>query len=155
MLVLITCIKLHVKLSLKRRSFQSVYRDDYDHLGIQIHISFAVLQPGARELFGLGKGRKAKRKQGGGKGGNKPAPQPGSTQQPSAAGGRASFMPRGVPNPLGGLLAMSAKGQLRCPDAIVRMRATVARMKPVRELRPQVNHFSLSLTVHLKAPRPN
>lgn len=93
--------------------------------------------PGARELFGLGKARRAKRQSGGGKGGGKPAPQPDSTPQPSAAGGRASFLPQGLANPLGGLLAMSAKGQLRCPDAVVRLRATVARMKPVRELRPQ------------------
>lgn len=104
----------------------------------------AVLQPGARELFGLGKARRAKRQPGGGdKGGDKPAPQPGSTPQPSAAGGRASFLPQGLANPLGGLLAMSAKGQLRCPDAVVRLRATVARMKPVRELRPQVSDLQL------------
>lgn len=50
-----------------------------------------------------------------------------------------------ITNPLGGLLAMSAKGQLKCPEAIVRMRATVARMKPVRELRPQVSHLQRTL----------
>ena len=56
-------------------------------------------------------------------------------------------------DPLGGLLAMSVKGQLRCPDAIVRMRATVARMKPVRELRPQVSHLHFHLFLYIKTVR--
>ena len=45
---------------------------------------------------------------------------------------------RGMAKPLGGLLALSAKGQYKCPEAVVRMRAAVARLKPVRTLRPQV-----------------
>jgi hypothetical protein len=38
---------------------------------------------------------------------------------------------------LGGLIPLTAKGDLACPQAIIAMRAAVARLKPVRELRPQ------------------
>lgn len=40
--------------------------------------------------------------------------------------------------PLGGLLPLSAAGHLQCPSAIIKMRAAVAALKPVRDLRPQV-----------------
>ena len=38
---------------------------------------------------------------------------------------------------VGGLIPLSAKGNLQCPRAIVAGRAFVARMQPVRDLRPQ------------------
>lgn len=38
---------------------------------------------------------------------------------------------------VGGLIPLSAKGKLQCPRAIVAGRAFVARMQPVRDLRPQ------------------
>ena len=38
---------------------------------------------------------------------------------------------------VGGLIPLSAKGKLQCPRAIVAGRAVVARMQPVRDLRPQ------------------
>ena len=38
---------------------------------------------------------------------------------------------------VGGLIPLSAKGKLQCPRAIVAGRAFVARLQPVRELRPQ------------------
>eukprot|EP00884_Botryococcus_braunii_P007650 jgi/Botrbrau1/16887/Bobra.150_2s0101.1 len=38
---------------------------------------------------------------------------------------------------LGGLIPLSAKGDLACPTAIVAMRAAVARLKVVKDLRPQ------------------
>ncbi|KAK9812716.1 hypothetical protein WJX72_002560 [[Myrmecia] bisecta] len=39
--------------------------------------------------------------------------------------------------PLGGLIALKSKGQLQCPAAIIKLRAAVARLKPIRELRPK------------------
>lgn len=41
--------------------------------------------------------------------------------------------------PMGGLLPLAASGKLKlqCPSAIIKMRAAVAALKPVRELRPQ------------------
>ena len=41
--------------------------------------------------------------------------------------------------PLAAMLASTAKGQYKCPEAVIRMRAAVARLKPVRLLRPQVS----------------
>ena len=38
---------------------------------------------------------------------------------------------------VGGLIPLSAKGKLQCPRAIVAGRALVARLQPVRDLRPQ------------------
>ncbi len=38
---------------------------------------------------------------------------------------------------VGGLIPLSAKGKLQCPRAIVAGRAFVARLQPVRDLRPQ------------------
>lgn len=38
---------------------------------------------------------------------------------------------------VGGLIPLSAKGKLQCPRAIIAGRAFVARMQPVRDLRPQ------------------
>lgn len=38
---------------------------------------------------------------------------------------------------MGGLIPLSAKGKLQCPRAIVAGRALVARLQPVRDLRPQ------------------
>ena len=38
---------------------------------------------------------------------------------------------------VGGLIPLSATGKLQCPRAIVASRAFVARMQPVRDLRPQ------------------
>lgn len=38
---------------------------------------------------------------------------------------------------VGGLIPLSAKGKLQCPRAIVAGRAAVARLQPVRDLRPQ------------------
>ena len=36
-----------------------------------------------------------------------------------------------------GLVPLSARGELACPQAIVAARAAVARLRPVRELRPR------------------
>ena len=47
--------------------------------------------------------------------------------------------------PLGGLLPLTASGRLECPSAIVKMRAVVAGLKPVRDLRPQVCWMRLPL----------
>lgn len=38
---------------------------------------------------------------------------------------------------LGGLVPLAAGGHLQCPTPIVRMRAAIAALKPVRQLRPQ------------------
>lgn len=96
--------------------------------------------------FLFGKASKAKRQQAkqkrprpGGKGAAKGA-QPGpaavsqAAQQP--AGGQCPL--RKFAGPLGGLLPLGAAvGRLGCPPAIVKMRAAVAALKPVRDLRPQ------------------
>ena len=37
----------------------------------------------------------------------------------------------------GGLIPLAAKGHLQCPTPIVKMRAAIAALKPVRDLRPQ------------------
>ena len=39
--------------------------------------------------------------------------------------------------PAGGLISLHAKQHLKCPAAIIQLRAAVAKLKPVRELRPQ------------------
>ena len=44
---------------------------------------------------------------------------------------------------VGGLVPLGAKGQLQCPRAIVAGRAFVARLQPVRDLRPQALPFKL------------
>ena len=44
---------------------------------------------------------------------------------------------RGVFGPLRGLLPLSAAGRLQCPAAITALRAAVAGLKPVRDLRPR------------------
>lgn len=55
-----------------------------------------------------------------------------------AAGKGAGSCPlRSLPGVLGGLVPLSAKGELTCPQAVVAARAFVAKMKPVRDLRPQ------------------
>ena len=55
-----------------------------------------------------------------------------------AAGKGAGSCPlRNLPGVLGGLVPLSAKGELTCPRAVVAARAFVAKMKPVRDLRPQ------------------
>ena len=100
-------------------------------------------QPGARELFGLGKRRQRKRKPSTGKKAQSSATQPAASQPPAVKPGavQGKCPLRGFAKPLGGLLAFSAKGHYKCPEAVIRMRAAVARLKPVRELRPQVSDF--------------
>lgn len=62
----------------------------------------------------------------------------GTAKPPSSrpAGGRPSNNISKF-GPLGGLLPLAASGKLSCPPAIVAMRAAVAGLKPVRQLRPQ------------------
>lgn len=49
---------------------------------------------------------------------------------------RDGSMSRFLRNPMGGIIALGAGKTLQCPPAIVSMRAAVARMKAVRDLRP-------------------
>lgn len=54
---------------------------------------------------------------------------------------------RFLSNPVGGIIALGAGKSLQCPPAIVSMRAAVARIKAVRELRPHalpVRAFALA-----------
>ena len=109
-------------------------------------LSARVTQPGAKELFGLGKKRQRNRKPASGK--SQPAAsQPTASQQPvlEPGGVQGNCPLRGMAKPLAALLASTAKaqGQYKCPEAVIRMRAAVARLKPVRLLRPQVSNALL------------
>ncbi len=84
---------------------------------------------------------------GGGSSGCGPASAPGSSPGASFGGssgldGAARLRPgpsgtNGWGQVLGGLIQLSASGHLQCPAPIVKMRAAVAALKPVRQLRPQ------------------
>ena len=53
----------------------------------------------------------------------------------------------GKGSPLGGLIPLAVGAELRCPKAVVAMRAAVARMKVVQQLRPQtlpIRSFALA-----------
>jgi len=107
------------------------------------HACACGTQPGAKELFGLGKKRQRNRKPATGK--SQPAAsQPSASQQPvlEPGGVQGNCPLRGMAKPLAGLLASTAKakGQYKCPEAVIRMRAAVAGLKPVRLLRPQASN---------------
>lgn len=86
------------------------------------------------------KPRQQKRPRPGGSGSKGPGQpgQPGAVgtaQAQPAAGGQCPL--RKFAGPLGGLLPLgAAAGRLQCPPAITKMRAAVAALKPVRDLRP-------------------
>ncbi|GAB4813761.1 hypothetical protein N2152v2_000807 [Parachlorella kessleri] len=61
----------------------------------------------------------------------------GGTGQRTGGGAGGQCPLRKFFGPLGGLLPLTASGRLECPSAIVKMRAVVAGLKPVRDLRPQ------------------
>ena len=70
------------------------------------------------------------------------APAPGAAA--SSGAGRCPL--RGLPV-IGGLIPLSAKGELACPQAIISARAAAARLKPVRDLRPQVRRSCRAATL--------
>eukprot|EP00891_Asterochloris_glomerata_P007184 jgi/Astpho2/7184/Aster-x0760 len=75
----------------------------------------------------------------GNSGDGKPLTSSSQARPPGGAAGKgAGSCPlRSLPGVLGGLVPLSAKGELTCPRAVVAARAFVAKMKPVRDLRPQ------------------
>lgn len=101
-----------------------------------ISLSFLNLLPGYRDFFGKKKLRRQKRQQ------HASESEPQQLQGKPAASSDFGCPLRHLPV-LGGLLPLSARGQLACPPFVLAIRAAVARLPPVQQLRPQALELRL------------